>query len=520
MLIHVVADQSEVFAFLGASATHGISEAVKRIDTHGAAVFLAGPDVYKVKRAVKFAFMDFSTLEKRRAACEAEIRANQGDSSYIYLGVVPITRSQGKLHLRGEGEVVEWAVHMRRFDENATLDKLAQRGALTAGLVADLAVVVARAHSRAPIRDFDNGAALKGYIVENGESLGEMAEIFPVERVRRLTEASHAQLLAHGDLMSERRKEGYVRRCHGDLHLRNIALIDGKPVLFDALEFDEAMATGDVLYDLAFLIMDLWERGYEEAANAVLNHYLWEDREPLSIKGLALLPLFLSVRAAIRAKVIGFSLPQLGESQRAQATMEAQRVFLACRAISGGQAAEAHRDRRPFGNGKDDDCGNACPSHRANAGSGAYPQRHRTEVDVRSQRQPASRGGWLHGNCECRGVCENEPQGRARSRGRLRRDRRCRLCRKRGTEGYRTDRTRSLLRICRILARSSSRLADRPRAESEERRVRRRCVLPAPATRCRAQFAVLAPHRGVGCCLVDPRRFALATGRTTMIEPR
>ena len=327
MLTHVVADQGEVFAFLAASATYGISEPVKRIDTHGAAVFLAGPDVYKVKRAVKFAFMDFSTLDKRKAACEAEIRVNQGDSSHIYLGVVPIARSEGELHLGGKGEIVEWAVHMRRFDENATLDKLAQRGALTEGLVADLAVVVARAHSRAPIRDFDNGAALKGYVVENGESLGEMAEIFPVERVRRLTEVSHARLLAHGDLMSERRKEGYVRRCHGDLHLRNIALIDGKPTLFDALEFDEAMATGDVLYDLAFLIMDLWERGYEEAANAVLNHYLWEDREPLSIKGLALLPLFLSVRAAIRAKVIGFSLPQLGESQRAQATMEARRYF-------------------------------------------------------------------------------------------------------------------------------------------------------------------------------------------------
>jgi aminoglycoside phosphotransferase family enzyme/predicted kinase len=327
MLIHVVADQSEVFALLSASATHGISEGVKRVDTHGAAVFLAGPDVYKVKRAVKFAFMDFSSLEKRRAACEAEIRANQGDSSHIYLGVVPITRSRGKLHLRGDGEVVEWAVHMRRFDENATLDKLAQQGALTAGLVAALAVVVARAHSQAPIRDFDNATALDGYIVENGESLREMAEIFPVERVRRLTEASHARLLAHGDLLSERRKDGYVRRCHGDLHLRNIALIDGKPALFDALEFDEAMATGDVLYDLAFLIMDLWERGYEEAANAVLNRYLWEDREPLSIKGLALLPLFLSIRAAIRAKVIGYSLPQRDEGQRAQATMEAQRYF-------------------------------------------------------------------------------------------------------------------------------------------------------------------------------------------------
>jgi hypothetical protein len=118
-----------------------------------------------------------------------------------------------------------------------------------------------------------------------------------------------------------------VRRCHGDLHLRNVALIDGAPALFDALEFDEAMATGDVLYDIAFLIMDLWERDYEQAANGLLNQYLWEDAEPASIKGLALLPLFLSVRAAIRAKVIGLSLPQLDESQRVRATAEAQRYF-------------------------------------------------------------------------------------------------------------------------------------------------------------------------------------------------
>ena len=327
MLPHVVSDQSEIFEFLGKGATYGIAEAVKRIDTHGAAVFLAGPDVYKVKRAVRYPFMDFSTLDRRKAACEEEILANRHNAPDIYLGVIAITRSRGALHLGGEGEVVEWAVHMRRFDENATLDKVARRDGLGPDMVAELAAAVARAHRQAPVKDFDSRGALAGYISENGESLAEMAEIFSVERARRLTSTAHEQLLARADLLSERRNAGFVRRCHGDLHLRNIAVIDGKPVLFDALEFDQTMATGDVLYDLAFLIMDLWERGFEQAANACLNRYLWEQAGSDHMRGLALLPVFLSVRSAIRAKVVGLSLPQLDEGQRARATLEAQRYF-------------------------------------------------------------------------------------------------------------------------------------------------------------------------------------------------
>ncbi len=326
MNAHVVADQGEVFELLEDPSTYGIAEPIRRIDTHGAVVFLAGRDAYKVKRAVRFPFMDFSTLEKRGAACARELEINRDNAPGIYLDRVPVTRTLDGLELAGKGEIVEWTVHMRRFDEDATLDRVARRGGLTRELVFDLAEAVVSAHERAPREEFDSAAALEGYILENAESFSESLDLFPAGRVRELTQASQALLLRNQELLLERRKAGYVRRCHGDLHLRNIVLLGGKPALFDALEFDEAMATGDVLYDLAFLIMDLWERGFRQAANGVLNHYLWHSEEA-QLAGLAALPLFLSVRAAIRAKVVAASLPHLEGREHGAATREARRYF-------------------------------------------------------------------------------------------------------------------------------------------------------------------------------------------------
>jgi aminoglycoside phosphotransferase family enzyme len=122
-------------------------------------------------------------------------------------------------------------------------------------------------------------------------------------------------------LLIARGSAGHVRRCHGDLHLRNIVLLDGEPTLFDAIEFDDAVATGDVLYDLAFLLMDLWEGNLREAGNIVLNRYLWESDEA-HVKGLAALP-FLSIRAAIRAKVTAAGLPHIDAAEQERAAAEA-----------------------------------------------------------------------------------------------------------------------------------------------------------------------------------------------------
>ena len=298
--------QAEVFALLADPAAYGAApEAsdVKRIDTHAASVFLAGPRAYKVKRAVRFPFLDFSTPEKRKAACEAELVVNQPYAPQLYRRVVPIARDRaGNLALDGPGMPVEWAVEMVRFDESATLDRLASRGAIDLALADALARVVAAAHAKAPPADAWPDR-LSRIIAQNHEELRQSPDLFEAARVDALTQASHAALQRLAPLLAARGEAGLVRRGHGDLHLGNIVLIDGAPVVFDAIEFDPAIATGDLLYDLAFLLMDLVERRLDEAANVVLNRYLLETRRPADLDGLAALPLFLSVRAAIRAKV-------------------------------------------------------------------------------------------------------------------------------------------------------------------------------------------------------------------------
>lgn len=298
--------QAEVFRFLAEPGTHGLSEPVIQIGTHGAAVFLAGRDVYKVKKAVSFPFMDFSTLEKRRTACHAELAVNRPHAPDLYLGVVAVTRSaSGALELGGTGEPVEWAVHLRRFDERNTLDLKAGRDGLDARLIADMATAVGDWHRRAEIRDGAKAtAAFRGVVEETLQELLNAPDIFPPKQADRLAEALRAACLSHEALLLKRGAAGQVRRCHGDLHLRNIALIDGAAVLFDAIEFDEALASTDILYDLAFLLMDIWQRGLRDAANLCLNRYLWQAPDlEMQLEGLALLPLFMSLRAAIRAKI-------------------------------------------------------------------------------------------------------------------------------------------------------------------------------------------------------------------------
>lgn len=298
--------QAEVIAFLADPASHTPQpETVKRIDTHGAIVFLVDDRAYKIKRAVKYPYLDFSTLEKRRAVCEQEIAVNRANAPEIYLGTVPITReSNGELAFDGDGKVVEWAVSMHRFDESKSLDRIAEKVGLDDTLLSLLARRIAAAHARAPIRrDFDQNAAFAKLVNQDEQEFAAAPELFDPETARRLIGATRAELDRNAKLLSARAANGHVRRCHGDLHLKNIALIDDEPVLFDAIEFDEDIATVDVLYDLAFLLMDLETRAMRHGANLVLNIYLKAVRDDAHLDGLAALPLFLSSRAAIRARV-------------------------------------------------------------------------------------------------------------------------------------------------------------------------------------------------------------------------
>ena len=297
--------QDDVFAFLGRASTYG-GVAVRRIDTHAGIVFLAGERALKVKRAVRFPFLDFSTLAKRKAACLAEIEANRPFAPELYRGVIAVTRGpDGTLALGGDGEPVEWAVDMRRFDETKTLDRLADAGR-DRSRNGGRARAQRRGRPCAGTRSRRCAAGSPRSPITSSRTTLRSANIprcFRKDAVANFTTASRAAFARLRPLLMARGEAGLVRRGHGDLHLGNIALIEGRPVPFDALEFDPVVASGDVLYDLAFLLMDLVERKLEPAANVVLNRYLTETRRREDLDALAALPFLMSMRAAIRAKV-------------------------------------------------------------------------------------------------------------------------------------------------------------------------------------------------------------------------
>jgi uncharacterized protein len=328
-------NQGPVFALLADPATYG-GLAVERIDTHAASVFLAGDRALKVKRAVRFPFLDYSTLGARKDACEAELEVNRPFAPDIYRRVLAITRDgNGRLAIDGPGTPVEWAVEMRRFDEHATLDKLADAGRIDVRLADALGREVAAAHATATeVAGEPWIKALAGYIEEHAAAFAESPEIFPPDDSEALTRTSRAAYARIHPLLVGRARLGLIRRIHGDLHLGNIVLLDGRPVLFDAIEFSPLIASGDVLYDLAFLLMDLVERDLNAAANIVLNRYLLATGRIADLDALSALPLFLSVRAAIRAKVTAARLKQSAQGDAAIAQTASKYFDFARRSIA------------------------------------------------------------------------------------------------------------------------------------------------------------------------------------------
>ena len=289
-----VEDQSAVIEFLASPAAHG-GMPVDRIDTHSAIVFLAGERAYKLKRAVRFDYLDFSTADLRRTFCDAEVRLNQRTAPAIYRRVVAVTlEADGSLALDGRGSAVDWLVEMNRFPQEALFDRLAGAGRLDLALMAPLANAIAAFHMTAAARRRDHGGAAGMQWVVDGNAAG-LAEFgagcLEWSACHQLTDDARREVNRQAALLDARREAGQVRQCHGDLHLRNIVLVDGRPTLFDGVEFNDEISCTDVQYDLAFLLMDLWRRCLPRHANAVWNRYLATTRD---WQGMSLLPLFLS----------------------------------------------------------------------------------------------------------------------------------------------------------------------------------------------------------------------------------
>jgi uncharacterized protein len=316
------AHQDAVFAFLEDPLRF---PHVERIDTHAASVFLHGDRVLKVKRAIRIPFLDYSTLERRRLACEAEIRVNKPLAPQIYRRVLPITQAgDGTLSVDGDGVPVEFAVEMTRFDHHRTIDHLAQRETLSNDLAKSIADTMIASHAQAPKAAVAPWIQSIPAIIDGYVGAFRAGSAFPSGEIDDLEDASRKALTRLLPVLNERGRRGQVRRCHGDLHLANIVLIENRPVLFDAIEFDETIASTDVFHDLAFPLMDLLRYGQSSAANQLLNRYLAVETTDQA-DGLAALPLFMSMRAAVRAEVL---LARIGQDRSKQAdTLEAAKAY-------------------------------------------------------------------------------------------------------------------------------------------------------------------------------------------------
>ena len=321
-------DQSAVVAYLSSPAAHG-GAAVERIDTHTSIVFLAGDRAWKLKRAVRYDYLDYSTAYRRRQMCDAEIRVNRRTAPALYRGVTAITRQpDGSLAIGGDGRPVDWLVEMARFDQNDLFIQLAEAGLLPLRVMPPLAEAIVEFHRHADGRANHGGWDGMSRIVD-GNAAGfahDAAGILDPIASARLTNRTRFAVDRVGVLLDRRRDAGFVRQCHGDLHLRNIVLLDGQPTLFDAIEFSDDISSIDVLYDLAFLLMDVWRLGLRHHANVLWNTYLAGTAD---VDGAALMPLFLSCRAAVVAKTTATAVNLATDAGRRQELSATANEYLA-----------------------------------------------------------------------------------------------------------------------------------------------------------------------------------------------
>jgi hypothetical protein len=302
------------------------AEPVERLETHISWVFLAGEFAYKIKKPVSLGFLDFGTLDKRRFYCEEELRLNRRTAAELYLDVVPIAESPGGLRVGGTGRAIEYALRMRRFPQEALADAMARRGDLRAAEVDAMAAAIAEFHATVPAvaRDADFGSPelVTAPALANFEQLGKLvadpAEGTRLEELRAWTLGEGARLR---EVFAARKRGGFVRECHGDLHLGNIAFLDGRPVPFDCIEFDPKLRWIDVMNEVAFLAMDLFEHRLDAAGWRFLNAYLETTGD---YAGLRVLRYYLVYRAMVRAMIacIRSQQPEAGSAVQGRAHRE------------------------------------------------------------------------------------------------------------------------------------------------------------------------------------------------------
>ncbi|MFO7592586.1 MAG: AAA family ATPase [Pseudomonadota bacterium] len=297
------------------------------IETHISWVILAGDYVYKIKKPLDLGFLDFSTLEKRRFYCEEEIRLNRRLAPDIYLKAIAIGGEPDAPVLEAQENIIEYAVKMRRFPQQAQLDRMLENGELRPSHIDAFAHMAATFHQRVDVAGAESEFGGPGQVWQPmAENFSQIREHLPdADRDARLSALerwSRDAFTGHKALIEARKRRGFVRECHGDMHLRNLAWIDGEAIAFDGIEFNPHLRWIDVISEVAFLVMDLYARDEPALARRFLNHYLQITGD---YEALALLPLYLVYRALVRAKVAAI---RWGQSDDVGANdVEAQREF-------------------------------------------------------------------------------------------------------------------------------------------------------------------------------------------------
>lgn len=310
---------------------HSVDQPIEVLQTHISYIFLTGEYAYKIKKPLDLVFLDFSSLEKRRYYCYQELQLNQPIAPDIYLDVFPITQHNDALEFNGQGEPVEYILQMRQFPQSALFSEMEKAGKLTESLLAQLGKQVARFHQQAKTNDYISqfGAieTIKEAINENYQHTQNYIGITQTQQQFIETKAFTDQFFqTYYSLLNKRKNHHFIRECHGDLHLKNICWWQDKIQLFDRIEFNEPFRFVDVMYDVAFTVMDLQFRGCSRLATVFLNNYLeytgdWE--------GVPVLPLYLTRQAYVRAKVNSLLLDDqnIAEEEKVQAKQQASQYY-------------------------------------------------------------------------------------------------------------------------------------------------------------------------------------------------
>ncbi len=290
--------------------SHPVTSPIQLMQTHASYVLLTGEFAYKLKKPVNFGFLDYSTVAKRQHFCTEELRLNQRGAKELYLAVLPIAKQDDRYHLGNDGEIVDYAVKMLQFPQSSLLSNMFEAGMIATADIEEMGRVVAEFHSRAQtneyISDFGQVDRVKESIDDNYRHTEKYINRAQTQPQFTETKAYTDRFLSeHSELFTSRVTGGFIRECHGDLHLRNICRWQDKILLFDCIEFNEPFRFVDTMYDVAFAVMDLEARGRKDLANRFLNTYIEQTGD---WEGLQVLPIYLSRQAYVRAKVTSFLL--------------------------------------------------------------------------------------------------------------------------------------------------------------------------------------------------------------------